>query len=114
MDIEDNIKELFTKMEAIHIQLENVRLQQLRFASDRESEKGTMARIHSQMDDQIDKIERTFNETIFDREKGIAFILDRLLEKDKKREESRKQIIGLWIAVGIMVIKMVFDLFNSK
>lgn len=99
------IQEAFVKLEKVEGQLDNIRLQQGRFESDIESEKRTRADRNKDIDKQISAL----HDLIYNRETGLAFELDRLKVKDAKRDEQKKQLIGLWVVVGGVVIKMVID-----
>ncbi len=99
------VQELLIKLEKIEGQLDNLRLQQGRTESDVESEKRTRAERNDTFDKQIDVL----HDLIYNRDTGIAFVLDRLIQKDKKREAQKLQIIGLYITVGILVLGKVID-----
>lgn len=114
MHSEEKIQEIIAKLAGIEGQLDNLRLQMARFESDRTSEKGTIAREHVRLQKEIDKLYKEFMSVVFDREKGIAFELDRLKEKDKKRDEGKKVIWGLAIAVIGIIIKMIFEWVATK
>lgn len=121
----ENIEKVFVNLETLRGQIENLKLQHATFVSRFESEQGTEKRRHdgidkeiietrSKMASEIEKVDNKFFDIIFNRQTGVAFILDRLMEKDKKRESQKKREIGLWIAVGLLILTKVFDLLTHK
>lgn len=121
----NDVETLLVQLENIKGQIDNLKLQQALFISRFESEQDTIKSRHTGIDSEIDKrsktiiseiekVEKEWHDIIFNREKGIAFVIDRLLEKDKKREAMKTQLIGLWISVGLVILKQVFDFLINK
>lgn len=106
---EPTIQEAFIKLEKVEGEISKVIYQLGRYDSDIESEKRTRADRNTEIDQQINVI----HDLIYNRNTGIAFELDRLKQKDVKRDEQKKQLIGLWISVGVLALKIIFDLINK-
>lgn len=102
--MEDKIQQLFVRFEELRFQLG-------RITSNAESEKGTHLREHSRLQGEIDKCEKDLREIIYDREKGLAFIVDRLLQDKDKRDKERWFI---FVTVGALLIKTILELLTKK
>lgn len=110
MTHEETITDLTNKLTVAIEKIENLRLQQGRLESHVESERGTTSRESKRLQEEIDKV----NNVIFDRKEGLAFEIDRLIQKEKKRDEKDKQIWWLWGSVALLTIKIIFDLLTKK
>lgn len=121
----NEVETLLVQLENIKGQIENLKLQHGVFISRFESEQNTMKSRHTGIDKDIDKVskemegeiqrlEKELHDIVFNRETGIAFVIDRLLEKDKKREAMKGQLVGLWIGLGLLILKETFDLLTHK
>lgn len=106
---EPTIQDAFIKLGKVEGIIDNLKIQQARHSSDMESEKRTRADRNTGIDKQI----TVLHDLIYNRDTGIAFELDRLKQKDIKRDEQKKQLIALWIMVGGLVLKIVYDLINK-
>lgn len=84
--------------------ISNLKIQMGRFEADLESEKGTHQRAEKRMVDTINKVEADFRSIIYDPERGLLLKIDRLLQENQRRESMHKNIIGLWVAVGIAIL----------
>lgn len=102
--MEDKIQQLFDRFENLKDQLG-------RLSSNAESEKGTHQREHLRLQTEIDKCEKDLREIIYDREKGLAFIVDRLIRTDSKREKERWFV---FVTVGALFFKTILELLTTK
>lgn len=119
------IHELLVEQEHLRGQIEQIKIQQAIFVSRFESEQGTEKRRHEGIDididkankritDEIEKAEKQWNHIIFNRENGIAFIIDRLIEKDTSRQRQSKWIMGLMAGFILLVLERVFSYLTHK
>lgn len=85
-------------------------MQQGIFESRFESERGTVSRLFEGVRHNDEKMFKL----IYDPDNGLIVQLDRLKQQDKKNEERKKQVWGLWVIVIGMVIKIIFDEVTKK
>lgn len=121
----NEVENLLVNLESIKGQIDNLKLQHGVFVSRFESEQDTVKRRHTGIDteiekvtktmgDEIEKVEKEWHDVIFNRETGVAFVIDRLLEKDKKREAMKAQLVGLWIGLGLLILKEAFNFLTHN
>lgn len=103
-------------IEKIFLQLENLKFGVGRLESNAESEKGTVKRMHEYILSEIKKVEDELRDVLYgkDRRSGIIVELDRLKQESEERKQTKKNIFGLWTAVGILLIKEVIVFFTNK
>lgn len=107
------IDTLFGKVNEINSRISDFRLQQGLFEGRLISEQGRLKRTEDRIEKEIQNLFKLYHEIhklLFDRKDGIAFIIDRVEQREKKREDHKKQLIGLWIAVGLIVVKEIISL----
>lgn len=112
-EILKKIDTLFSKINETNRIILNFQLQQGLFEGRLVSEQGRVKRTEDDLNIKIENLFKLYHELhklLFDREDGIAFILDRIEQREKKREDHKKQLIGLWIAVGLIVVKEILSL----
>ncbi len=107
---DDKIQTLFSRLEKAFSEIENLKVQHGRYESIVRSEAGTTERNRIDLDGKINKLEKEIKEIIFDRDKGLAFLIDRVIEREKKRDKMNGIIWGTAIS---LVGKIVFDIFSS-
>ncbi len=110
---DDKIQEIWEKYEKLLVLYEQLKLQQARYESIVHSEAGTTERNRVLLNEKIDKVENEIKEILFDRKDGLAFVIDRLLEKDKKREQMRVEMKAMWITVAGLALKIIYDLLTK-
>lgn len=107
MDQAEKIHEAFVELEKVKTQLNYL-------SGIVESEKGTLQREADRLRNEIEIVERNFREIIYDSEKGLLIRLDRLTQESLERKRTKQNIIGLWIAVGSVIVKTIIDFFKSN
>lgn len=102
----DRISEAFLEIEKLKLQIERIK-------SHVESESGTLERMAklatTELKISIEKIELDFKEIIYNSETGLQVKIDRLVQESKERRVNKQNIVGLWIAVGLMIIAKIIE-----
>jgi len=105
----DKIQELSIKQTEMSGQLENIRLQMLRIAADQESEKGTVSRANARLHTEYDKL----HDLLYNQDTGVMFQLDRLKQKELRRDADRKWIAGIAAAVILLILKDIISYIQT-
>lgn len=95
---------------AVQNTLQELRLQQGLFSSHFESEKGNLTRLMNDLNRDLEKL----NDTIFNRENGLFLVADRMEQREKKREIERRERIAMWLMIGSMALKEIWDMITNK
>lgn len=108
-DESDKIIKLFGDIESIKLQI-------ARLVSDNESEKGTRQRLTVDLVDRIESVEKELKDILYgsDRKSGIIVQLDRLQTESDDRKFQRKNIIAIWISIGLIFIKELIDWVRGR
>lgn len=102
------------KINSAFTDISNLKIQLLRIFSDLDSEKGSLKRQEERLTEQINKVEKEFRDIIYDAEKGLLIKIDRLTQESISRQNVKKNIVALWIAVVISFIKIILDVIFKK
>lgn len=96
--------------------IESIKLQLARLVSDAESEKDTRARTTDFVIDQVRKVEKDLREILYgdDGRGGMVVQLDRLQQELNERKSHKKNIIAIWISIGAIILKEIFDWIKNK
>ncbi len=94
----------------IHVQLEGMKFQIARLVSNAESEKGTLQRETDRLYKEIKELE----DKIYDPEKGLLLEVDRLKRDYEQRQNLKKNIFALWIAVGSIIVKYLITIIAER
>jgi len=106
---QNDINKIFNEIESIKFQLH-------RLVADAESEKGTRARTNDRIYKEIESVENELKNLLYgtDRKSGIIVELDRLNQESMERKKTKQNIIMLWITIGGILLKMLFDVITHK
>ena len=105
MDYSQEIKKAF-------LELDRLKDQVGRIASHIDSEKGSIGRETKRIRDDIEKIENQFKEILYGKD-GILIKIDRLEQESLTKKKTKQNIIALWIAVVIMFLQALFQMFKK-
>jgi hypothetical protein len=123
-DKKDRIDEVNDKINQVFVELGLLKSQIGRLEGIIESERGTLKRQgeygaqalekeKNNLTHQIDKIEKEFRSIIYDPKEGLLIKNDRLTIESQNRQNMKKNIWALWIAVGVQLVKTIFDLLKK-
>lgn len=96
---------------SLYLALERMKWQVERIISDSESEEGTIAREAKRLKEDIEKVEKNYSGMMYDPEKGLLLIVDRLKVKSERQD---KVMIGISIGVVVAIFAAVVAYFLKK
>lgn len=123
--MENEVQKLSLRIEHIIGEISKIKEQQRIFIGRFVSERGTEKRRHEGIDkeiekvnkritEELDKVDKKWDDIIFNRKDGIAFLLDRLNEKDKEREKQSKWIKGIGGGFILLALERIFSYLTHK
>lgn len=104
----------FEQLNKIQLDIEKLKLTVGRIESHIASESGTLSRETNRIREEIHKIEDDMRKVVFHPETGFLVRIDRLIQESQERKKTKQNIIALWIAVGSLLAKIVFDMLVGR
>ena len=105
--------EIDKKIQEVLLELEKLKMQALHLEQIVESERGTLQREANRLRVEIAKVEQEIRDILYNPEIGLLIKIDRLVQESLERKRVRQHIWALWVAVGSIIVKVIFDLINK-
>lgn len=99
------------KVLAFALELEKLKQQIYHLEGIVESEQGTLQREANRLRVEIKEIEDRFIKIIY-ADNGMMIKVDRLTQESNERKKTKQNIWGLWVAVVVIAIKEIIELFK--
>lgn len=77
-----------------------------------ESEQGTLQREANRLRLEIKELEERFRKILYE-DNGMMIKVDRLTQESNERKRIKQNVWGLWVAVIVLVIRMIFEMFKK-